>query len=107
MALSAPGPRGSRKRRWVNCLTFDPANPWEFRAKAMVTCLECRSTEAPMFREQMISFLQATVVVPLLTNAARLQRDTAGKWPLKTPKAEVIYLMEHETFDDVARRRCR
>jgi hypothetical protein len=73
----------------------------------MVTYLERRPTEAPMFREQVISFLQTTVVVPLLANAASLQRDTPGIWPVKTPKAEVIYLMEHETFDAVARRRCR
>jgi hypothetical protein len=60
-----------------------------------------------MLREQVISFLQTMVVAPLLANAARLHRDTLGRWPIKTPAAEVIYLMEHETFDDVARRRCR
>jgi hypothetical protein len=58
-----------------------------------------------MFRDQVISLLQ--MMIPLPTNAPNLTRNTLGRRPVKALKAEVIYLMEHETSEDVARWLCR
>jgi hypothetical protein len=57
-----------------------------------------------MFRERMISLLHTTAVFPLLASAAT---NRLGRWRTKTPKVEVVYLTQYETFDDVARWRCR
>ena len=58
-----------------------------------------------MFRDYIISFLQRMIVLP--TNARSLIRNTLGRWPVRPLKFEVIYLMEHETFEGVAGRLCR
>ena len=58
-----------------------------------------------MFRDQVISLLQRTIALP--TNAPSLTRNRLGRWPVKPLKFEVIYLMDHETFEGVARRLCR
>jgi hypothetical protein len=55
----------------------------------------------------MINFLQAVLVSPLLANPASLKRNTLGGWPIETSRVDVVYLKEYETFDDVARWRCR